>query len=268
MTHRQPHGPQFLSVGNVISAGIRIYRDHFQLYFLEILKGYLWALIPVYGWAKFMAIQGMISRLGFYEITEKPESLPEARLRVKPRLWSFLLTGLFTGFIFLGFILVVAIAIGILTAITLVTSQTNSPIPLITTLLIVLVLLVSLFAYVWLYSRLAFAEVAIAVELVNKPMQAIRRSWQLTEGYVIKLQTIYFVAFLITLPTAIIGNLGTLILGEESPAAPFVDLALSILTGAFIAPFWQSIKAVIFYDLKVRKEGLDLLDTTPEDSLE
>ncbi|MFM7580477.1 MAG: hypothetical protein ACKO5Q_26540, partial [Microcystaceae cyanobacterium] len=87
MTHRQPHGPQFLSVGNVISAGIRIYRDHFQLYFLEILKGYLWALIPVYGWAKFMAIQGMISRLGFYEITEKPESLPEARLRVKPRLW-------------------------------------------------------------------------------------------------------------------------------------------------------------------------------------
>ncbi|MFM7579660.1 MAG: hypothetical protein ACKO5Q_22340, partial [Microcystaceae cyanobacterium] len=133
----------------------------------------------------------------------------------------------------------------ILTGITLVTSQTNSPIPLITTLLIVLVSLVSLFAYVWLYSRLAFAEVAIAVELVNEPVRAIRRSWQLTEGYVIKLQTIYFVAFLITLPTAIIGNLGTLILGEESPAAPFVDLALSILVGAFIAPFWQSIKAVI-----------------------
>jgi hypothetical protein len=50
-----------LSVGNVVSAGLRIYRDHFKPYYLEALRSYLWVLVPVYGWAKCLAIQGFRS---------------------------------------------------------------------------------------------------------------------------------------------------------------------------------------------------------------
>jgi hypothetical protein len=35
-------------------------------------------------------------------------------------------------------------------------------------------------------------------------------------------------------------------------------LALSFLSGAVIVPFWQTIKAVIYYDLRSRREGLGL----------
>jgi hypothetical protein len=268
MVPKQSSSPGFLSIGNVISAGIRIYRDHFKAYFIEALRCYLWALVPVYGWAKLLAIQGMLGRLAFHEVIEQPESVPEARLHVKPRLWTFLLTAMLVGLIFLGFLIVPIVLAIVLPFLIGILGQANSALTGVLVLLTILMVLVFLFAYIWLYSRLAFVEVAIAVESINEPMKAISRSWQLSQGYVIKLQTIYFVAFLITLPTAIIGNLGTLLLGEESLMAPFVDLGLSILTGAFIAPFWQSIKAVIFYDLKVRKEGLDLLDTTPEDAPE
>lgn len=264
MVHNQSSPPGFLSIGNVISAGIRIYRDHFQAYFIEALRCYLWAFVPVYGWAKLLAIQGMIGRLAFQEVIEQPESVPEARLRVKPRLWTFLLAALFTFLVFLGFFVVVGIAIVVLIGVTVAVSQVNPLLSVIVGILIGVFSLFAVFAYIWLFSRLAFTDLAIAIESINEPMKAIRRSWQLSEGYVIKLQTIYFVAFLITIPISIISNLGTIILGDENTMAPIIDLALTVLTGAFILPFWQAIKSVIYYDLKVRKEGVDLLDAPME----
>lgn len=301
MTHRQPHGPQFLSVGNVISAGIRIYRDHFRFYWLESIKGHLWFFLPIslilsglivpyaniqgnlsvlaflvltliicyfYGLARFLRIRGMIGRLAYREVIEKPESVSEARLRVKPRLWSFLFLALLVALIFLGFFIVAGIMLGILFAMTFVSSQANPWLIFAFGLAIGVISLLILFAYIWLFSRLAFADLALAIELVNDPFQAISRSWQLSQGYVLKLQTIYFVAFLITLPTASISSLGTLILGNTNVMAFFVNFILSIFTETLILPFWQAIKAVMYYDLRVRKEGLDLLDTAPEDSLE
>jgi hypothetical protein len=43
----------------------------------------------------------------------------------------------------------------------------------------------------------------------------------------VRLQIIFFVAVLITLPTAIIGNLGTLFLGDESLGS-LIDLILAV----------------------------------------
>ena len=63
-----------LTVGNVVSAGLRIYRDRFLEYFRIAFIGYLWILVPIYGWAKFAAMNGLIARLTFGEVTEKPET--------------------------------------------------------------------------------------------------------------------------------------------------------------------------------------------------
>jgi len=35
-------------------------------------------------------------------------------------------------------------------------------------------------------------------------------------------------------------------------------LLLSFASGALVTPFWQAMKAIIYYDLRSRKEGLDL----------
>ena len=35
-------------------------------------------------------------------------------------------------------------------------------------------------------------------------------------------------------------------------------VVLSIVSGALVTPFWQAMKAIIYYDLRSRKEGLGL----------
>ena len=37
-----------------------------------------------------------------------------------------------------------------------------------------------------------------------------------------------------------------------------LNLCLSVLVGAIQLPFWQAVKAVVYYDLRTRKEGLGL----------
>ena len=71
-----------LSIGNIVSAGLRIYRDHFSDYFRLAFIGYLWIIVPVYGWAKLATNMGLISRLVFAEIAEKNQKQLE-RLNVR-----------------------------------------------------------------------------------------------------------------------------------------------------------------------------------------
>ena len=104
-----------LSVGNVVSAGLRIYRDRFRLYYGLAFNAYAWLLIPIYGWAKFSAIPGQIARLAFYEVSETPETASEARSYVDPRMWTFFWSGLLVSLIIVGAVFGGAIALGIVT---------------------------------------------------------------------------------------------------------------------------------------------------------
>ena len=91
-----------LSIGNVVSAGARLYRSHFKTYLKLALFAYLWLLIPIYGWAKYFAISGLIARLAFGELTNHPESVKTARQQVNRRLWSFLRLAVLIGWLFIG----------------------------------------------------------------------------------------------------------------------------------------------------------------------
>src|SRR4028118_994496 len=99
-----------LSVGNVVSASLRIYRDHFKSYFGLAFVASLWLFVPVIGWAKYSAISALISRLAFGEVSEKPETVSDARRQVNPRMWRFLWAGILTYLIFFGVSLVFWIA--------------------------------------------------------------------------------------------------------------------------------------------------------------
>ena len=135
-----------LSVGDVVSAGLRIYRDRFKDYFPIAIIAALWSIVPVYGFilfiyawawatyfedyfsltiiaalwfiifiyclAKSVTAAGLVSRLAFGEITEKPESVTEARNQVNPLMWTFLLSSLLVGLIFLGVVLGAMILLG------------------------------------------------------------------------------------------------------------------------------------------------------------
>lgn len=258
-----------LSVGNVVSAGLRVYRDNFKLYYLTALKAYLWIIVPVYGWAKFSMLSGLISRLAFAQVNEHPETESEARAHVEPRLWNFFVTGLLVGLIIFAALLAAGIIAGIIFYILGVIFGQNAAGRVIIILLGIIAFLMFLFGYIWIFSRISIAELPIAIDDFNNANDAIQRSWKLTQGYVLKLQLIFFVSFLLSLPISIaiqivsyIAQLLPLFLSQNSGLFAIVSLLLNFAVtfagSALLVPFWQSIKAVIYYDLRSRKEGMGL----------
>jgi hypothetical protein len=257
-----------LSVGNVVSASLRIYRDHFKSYFGLAFVANLWLLVPIYGWAKYSAISALISRLAFGEVREKPETVSDARREVNPRMWRLLWAGILTFLIFLGVLLVGGIAIAIVTGGAAAIFGQNSPI--VAVLLVVVAVIAFFIICIRLLSRLLIIELPLAIENNIGASSAISRSWELTKGSVGRIQWIVLVAILVSLPiTIVVQILATIIqiflsrvLGAESGIYYLVSylltLPLSFASSALQTPFWQAMRAIIYYDLRSRKEGLGL----------
>ena len=268
-----------LTVGNVVSAGFRIYRDRFLEYFRIAFIGYLWVLVPIYGWAKFAAMNGLIARLAFGEVTEKPETEKEARRYIKPRMWQFLGADilfwliLLFGFLFCSFVLgFVSFIVGLV--IGLDRNNVDPSTLAFLGLFFVISIILLIIAMIWLISRYLMIELPLAVEDGINAGAALGRSWNLTKGSVIRLQMIVFVAFLISVPISIVIQVASIILqlamGSLASIAndlvssffsfffTLMILAISLAGGALLIPFWQAIKAVIYYDLRVRREGFGI----------
>jgi hypothetical protein len=256
-----------LSVGNVVSATLRIYRDHFKSYFGLAFVATLWSLVPVIGWAKCFAILGLISRLAFGEVREKPETVSDARREVNPRMWSFLWAGILTFLIFFGVSLLGGIAMAILAGGAGAIFGQNY---VIIGALVVVAFIAFFIICIRLFSRLLIVELPLAIENNIGASSAISRSWELTKGSVGRIQWIVLVAILVSLPiTIVVQILATIIqvflsrvLGAESGIFFLVSylliLPLSFGSSALQMPFWQAMKAIIYYDLRSRKEGLGL----------
>lgn len=256
-----------LSVGNVVSASLRIYRDHFKSYFGLAFVATLWSLVPIYGWAKYSAISALISRLAFGEVREKPETVTDARREVNPRMWRFLGAGILTFLIFVGVSLVGGIAMAILAAGAGAIFGQNY---VIIAALLVVAVIAFLIIYIRIISRLLIVELPLAMENNIGASSAIGRSWELTKGSVGRIQWIVFVGILVSLPltivvqilSAIVQGVLRAVLGAESGIFYLVYylliLLLSFGSGALVTPFWQAMKAIIYYDLRSRKEGLGL----------
>lgn len=270
-----------LSLGNVITAGIRIYRSHLKDYFLLALKAYVWLLVPIYGWAKFYALSALISRLTFAELVNQPESISSGQRFVNSRIWQFLInillmllvgTGILIGVV--GVVIVFAI-FGFLSAVLVggLNQQANIGVYLMLGLLAFVVDILALVAVLWISTRFYLVEVPLAIEDNVDGTSTIARSWELTKSYVWRIILISFVAFLITLPIQIVVQIVSTIvqLIVQLVFTPLLEqnsgfgllfaviiLALSFASGAVVLPFWQAIKAVIYYDLRSRKEGLGL----------
>ncbi|MDY7006611.1 MAG: hypothetical protein SWX82_22500 [Cyanobacteriota bacterium] len=223
-----------LSVGNVVSAGLRIYRDNFKSYFGISLRATLWSFVPlvfallciplvfifgdykisfvlipivlvllVYCAAKYFVNSALISRLVFGLLTNQPETVNSARQQVNPQMWNIWRALFVVGIILFvsNFILTLAQQlIFSLLAYILASLNLESILPLISLLLS----LVVLGLYIWLYSRLLIPEVSLAVETNINTSQGISRSWELTKGSVFRIQLIVFITFLVTIPMYIV----------------------------------------------------------------
>ena len=287
-----PNLIQPLSVGNVVNVAINLYRANFQLYLKLSLIAYLWLLVPFYGWAKFWVNSALISRLAFCELMGQTESLKDARRYIKPRTWSFLLTAILLGVLLLITLILSFILTGLFLAMTRL-EQVMAPFDsmvdenfirnnifvtllfLIFLLLILVFFLACLFApTLWLYSRFFISELPLASESNINLFTTLCRSWKLTKGYFWKIQLIVAVSFVLFLPLEILLYLGvelinfisSRLMADLIASYPLIDSiliemfswAITLLNAVMLLPFFQLIKAVVYYNLRLRREGLGL----------
>ena len=272
LSSRESLGP--LSPGNVVSTALVLYRSHFKTYLTLAANAYLWMLVPIYGWAKYFTISGIISRLAFQELIGQPETVKDARHQLKSKLWSFLgvafQVGIYLTLVYLG-LLVGLVIVGLIVGFTLVFLLSllfNNQVVtgVVTVLLTIIFVIIFLVGFIWYFSRWMIAELPLAVEADIQGGASVKRSWDLTKKSVRRIQVIVFIAFLVTLPlvafTNYVPQIFLLMIEEGSQLywlIYFISLFISFLGGMMILPFWQVIKAVLYYDLRSRREGFDLL---------
>lgn len=275
----QPIQP--LSIGNVVTAGLRLYGSHLKSYLKLGFIAYAWILVPVYGWARCGATLALISRLAYSELVEQPETPLEAGLVVRARLWQFLVMGLLMFLLIIGisigviiFLLILAFISGVILA-PFVSSGADSalalnPIFALVSLVLGLVyIMVILTAFILVQARFILVEVPLAIESSADGASTIGRSWDLTRGNMWRIVAILIITYLITLPLQVpLSVLNIIIQFSLQPLARIdtnysllaglVNLFLTLISVAIVVPFWQTIKAVLYCDLRSRREGFGL----------
>ncbi len=262
---------QPLSVGNVVTTAFQLYKNRFQPYFVLALKAYFWLLVPVYGWAKFFAISALISRLVYGELVNQPETIKDGTKYVNSRMWQFLVAAILLGLIALGAYIAFAIAIGIAVGFggLIVYQVGNSALTGIAFIVAGVAFIAFIVGFLVILVRFYIYELPLAIEDNMDSTSTISRSWQLTKGNASRIMLISFVAVLITLPLLVLGqivsatlqsSLATLVEQQSILSLPLVVvyLGLNFALGAIQLPFTQAVKAVVYYDLRTRKEGLGL----------
>lgn len=246
---------------------------------VEIFLLMIWVVFGLYCWAKFLVNSALISRLVFQELLNQPETVKAARRNLKSRTWLFLLTQFLMGLIFIVInvclfilqMLLFSLPAGILGTFLADDSGIAS---LITFLIGIVGYLLSTAISLWLTARFFIPEVPLAVENDAGSVEAIYRSWKLTKGFAWRVAIVITIAFLVTLPLYSIAIIPTIVtLASAAPFTPdtlFDEVAIAllisllvgglllVLAGILTIPLWQSIKGVIYYDLRSRREGIDL----------
>ena len=232
-----PEPTQPLSVDKVITAGVQLYRSHFQDYFLLALKAYLWLLVPIYGWAKFYALTALISRLAFGELVNQPESISSGQRFVNSRLWQFFLAMVLLCLVFMGVSIGAGIIFATLALLSGLLIQPGNLAAFAFFSLIGLVIgIVVMLAVSWTLTRLYLVEVVLAVEKNVDSVSAISRTWQLTEGYAWRIVLIYFVWLLMNIPVQIALQILFSMISVFLPSLPWMYgvtlIAISFSVGA------------------------------------
>ena len=239
----------------------------------------------LYTLAKYLANSALIARLAFGELTDQPELLEDARRFIKPRTWGFLGASFLMSLLYMGVLIAFYLVLAIVFVAVLASVggfqlfQNPNPATLAanagTIVLLVVLglgLLLGLITFLlWFAARFVSFELPLAVEPGVTATQTIGRMWSLTKGSAWRIALILFITSLVTLPLQLV--LQIIVNGVDAvietvgfpPETPtyialslLITYLLSFVLSIVVLPLWQIIKALIYYDLRSRREGLGL----------
>lgn len=130
----------------------------------------------------------------------------------------------------------------------------------VTTMLIVIGLILLVIPGIILGAGLAVATCALVLEGL-RPVEAMNRSWHLTRGHrwkvFLTLLVVVVLIYGVSFAALFAGGMVALVLASEQAAIALVAAVSGLLT-LLVYPYAYAAVTVLYYDLRVRKEGLDL----------
>ncbi len=106
---------------------------------------------------------------------------------------------------------------------------------------------------------LLLSTVVAVIEAPPSATAAMNRSWVLTKGYKMKvLLTMLVAGVLLAVPAITLGVIGGLVGAAVSEQGSLLFFVLPLIFQLFVYPFVYVVQTVLYYDLRVRKEGFDL----------
>jgi uncharacterized RDD family membrane protein YckC len=207
--------------------------------------------------ARFTATGGLLSRQMFRVLQQQAETPQESRQQVFPRTWVFargaIWTGLFTTLIyaallFVGYLLYLAIWPLILGFFESLQIDTQIGVVLFAIAMIMLLLtaLAVFLLLTYVGARLLFFDVVLALEERVLGLRSVTRSCELTQFQGLFTLTVLLISSIILIPAGFVASLFNLIF-------PIAGVFFNIAS----FPFWQALKAVMYYHLRSQNEGLD-----------
>ncbi|MGL4503001.1 MAG: hypothetical protein ACRCU2_28320 [Planktothrix sp.] len=275
---------RYFTPENAVTASMNLYRKRFKTYFKISLISYLWFLVPVYGWAKFYAGLALISRLAFSEINGKAETVTEAQKHINPQMWGFLLASISASIGFtlraLLWIILWSVSSGLLSSLLILLLGSLLAVNQgLIALFVVIFILMMVLVYAWffiklieIYSPFFIYEIPLAIEEKITSSTTLSRSRQLIAGLRRSVVKTIVLPVLTTTPLIILSTILWLFISglikeaispnsQESTSVVIEQVIWIIYWGSFnilLTPFWQTLKSMVYYNLRCQKEAFDL----------
>ncbi|WP_013321181.1 hypothetical protein [Gloeothece verrucosa] len=239
------------------------------LWFLMVLMPF-WLIFFAYCAAQFLTNTGVISRLAFSLLINKPETVRQARQELKPRRLQFILN----HFLYLILFFFIFRVWQIIQVMVFYVPASFIPNPKLQLMIQWVGYLFFVIGFSWFYARLFFPEVPLAIEKNLQLGDAIIRSWKLTSGFAWSILFIIFLVILLTMPLYLLSGIPLIFAAVYAMTGLFNQVSslvlLSIINnfikGAIIIyfllniailPFWQTLKSVIYYHLYSQQDRHD-----------
>ncbi len=194
----------------------------------------------------FAALAGMLRLVGRRYVTGAPPAWSDAAGYGLRRIGSVIWIGILAGLATLVTLFVVGFAAAIVAAV-------------VGTVGVALALLVVVAATAFMYTRLSLAFPALTEEDL-RGSAAVRRSWDLVRGRWWPVFGALVLALVIVFGVQL--GLGVAVVGvlqlDSAPLVIALTTVLNIVAEVLVIPFLAATLVVLYYDQRVRKEGLDL----------
>ncbi|WP_304451683.1 glycerophosphoryl diester phosphodiesterase membrane domain-containing protein [Nocardiopsis sp. YSL2] len=234
-----------------------------------------WSIVALYGgslisYAGTIVLTGLLTCAIGLAVLGRKLSPSEAWAAAKPRLGAVAGLALLQLAISIGLSVVVIglIAVGVTVGFVLMSSGAESAGAVVMILTLLIGLLGGLALAAWISVRIYFAMPIVVLERLS-PTRALGRSWRLTQGswwrvlgiLLLTMLLVGVVSQLLTTPFTLLSIVPSFVFPGEAwvpVAAGALIYVGTVLISSFTTPFTVGVSTLLYIDLRMRREGLDL----------